>query len=104
MASSNEIKILEAIKEAMGDHVEYFVISLDEVLVIEDDYCSYTFCFAPKESSNAEIIVTGGKHSLRFDIDEDGCIDLILGEDTQTAVTKENIYMQLYWHEVTEAI
>lgn len=98
-----EDKILNAIKEALGSHEAMFVISLDETLVIEDDYQSYNFAFAPRAADHPEYKVTGDRQSLQIDVDEDGELSLIQGEDTQIPLTRENIYCQLYWHEATEA-
>lgn len=99
-----ETKILRKIEVALGSQAKYFDIKIDELLVKEDDYSSYSVSFEPKKVEDQEYNVVGGKHSFQFDIDELDDISLIFGEDTEMEVTAENIYQQLYWHEATEAV
>jgi len=92
--------IIRSIKSALGSQIHNFEIRFEESLDDDIDYYSATFSFEPKQVEGQEYVVTGGKHSMQFDVDG-GEAFLIFGEDTQMEVSAANIYAQLYWNEAT---
>lgn len=96
--------ILEHIKEALGEHQQYFDITEDEILVDDVDTFSMTVGVQPRKMKVEDSEVIGEKQLLQFDIHEDGNCILIVGEDTEWNITFGNIYCQLYWGAATKAV
>lgn len=100
----NEL-IIRSIKHALGSKIHLFEIRLDEILVDDDDVYSATFSFEPKPINNPEVKLVGAeKCSFQFDVDkDDNSVCMIWGEDDQVEVSAANIFISLYWYQITES-
>lgn len=96
--------IKDEIESALGDHFKYFDIETGEILSDDPEDFSMTISIEPRKIHIPDGEVIGGKYYHQFNIDDEGNISMIFGEDTEIQVTAENIYSALYWCEATKAV
>lgn len=96
--------ILEEINSELGGNSKLFNIEYSETLTDEPDNLAVLISFTPKSDIEVEDgCIDGKKQHLEFCVFDEGEICLIVGEDTELALNKGNIFACLYWGEVIKS-
>jgi len=99
-------KFIPAIKAALGNDQKYFSFNEGEIFDQCDDFISFTVAIEPKKDLLIEDgKVVGQKQFIEFCFHlPEAVLSLVINEDNEVSLNKENIYSYLYWCEATEAV
>lgn len=105
MVSTKAERALELFRHAMVSHCKYFDIKQGEVLCDDGNIFSMTIAVSPQyHPMDWDYELTGQTQFLQLEMDEDGDISLIAGEDDELELSVRNIYALLYWGEVINEV
>lgn len=97
--------ILNEVHSQLTESDPFFDVAHSETLVEEEDQLTVLISIEPKSNLEFEDSRVEGKtQHLEFTITDDNDISLIIGEDTEVAVSRGNIFACLYWGEVVKEL